>query len=133
MDRTDRSFNCLLVNVNANTRTVKTIPIFQNSLDGRKYVRLNDQISITYLNRFTVALLKDLICEMYKIKEFYDMKLWKVNVNGDDIKNKKISTDIVKLGGKEMKFHELFEVFFEMNLIVTILWRIRSNRLHHRS
>ncbi|PKC04732.1 hypothetical protein RhiirA5_487211 [Rhizophagus irregularis] len=67
---------------------------------------------MTYLYQFTVP---QLICEMYKIEEFYDMKLWKVNIDGDI---EKISTDdyIVKLGGEEMKPNELFGVYFQDEL-----------------
>ncbi|CAB5196250.1 unnamed protein product [Rhizophagus irregularis] len=70
----------------------------------------NDEM--TYLYQFTVP---QLICEMYKIEEFYDMKLWKVNIDGDI---EKISTDdyIVKLGGEEMKPNELFGVYFQDEL-----------------
>ncbi|PKY57782.1 hypothetical protein RhiirA4_479119 [Rhizophagus irregularis] len=67
---------------------------------------------MTYLYQFTVP---QLICEMYKIEEFCDMKLWKVNIDGDI---EKISTDdyIVKLGGEEMKPNELFGVYFQDEL-----------------
>ncbi|CAB4489213.1 unnamed protein product [Rhizophagus irregularis] len=48
----------------------------------------NDEM--TYLYQFTVP---QLICEMYKIEEFYDMKLWKVNIDGYPNKKLKLEED----------------------------------------
>ena len=104
----DRALTCLLVNVKANTRSFKAIPIYKN--EDKKIVQLHGHLF--QLNQMTIMLLRDLIYE------HDDTKLWKVNLDTADIENKKISTkdDIIKLGGKEMTPSDMLEVYIQDEL-----------------
>ncbi|GBB89260.1 hypothetical protein RclHR1_15950004 [Rhizophagus clarus] len=107
-----QSFNCLLLN----TDTLISIPIFNDST-GR--FTMLDQQQKVHLDNFKVKLLRNDICRKKNVDNSNNMKLWKVNVKREDIKNKNVSTneEIVKLiDGKEMKLGELFKEYFQDEL-----------------
>lgn len=64
------------------------IPIF-NDVNG-KFVMFDQQK--VYLNGFTVILLREYICRRKNVDNSDNMKLWKVNVERKDIKDKSIYT-----------------------------------------
>ncbi|GES82511.1 hypothetical protein GLOIN_2v1593312 [Rhizophagus clarus] len=68
---------------------------------------------------FKVAHLRDYICYKKRVFEKNKLRLWRVNVDEGMIKNENISTEddiMLKLGGKEMKHHDLFSKFFKDEL-----------------
>ena len=108
----EKSFNCLLVK---NTNETYDIPvsIFKDN-DGRFTMFDNSKIK---LNGLTVVLLRDHICKNKNIANYDDVKLWKVNVDEDKIKDVFTEDDIkTKLKGSQMKPRELFSKYFEAEL-----------------
>lgn len=108
-----RTFNCFLLNTN----TFIPICIF-NDDNGKPYFIEEKTGEKVYVNELVTIIIMRHICRMANI-DLNNVKLWKVNVNIEDIKNNNVSTkdDVVNLiNGQEMKPLSMFEDYFRNEL-----------------
>src|SRR4051794_15487681 len=114
----DTSFNCYILILPSDESETISVDIYKDKKNRRYFQRGKEQI--TFAN-FKVSHLKEHICNTYDIKKVdqHKVKLWKVNVEAEKIKNNNISTgdDIThKLKGRKMEEHELFNAHFKVEL-----------------
>jgi hypothetical protein len=109
----EKSFNCCVLD--ASNITSFPFPILSDN-DG-KFVNINNKRIA--LDNLTVGYLREFMCPNVDVSIMRELKLWKVNVKKQEIKDKNISTkeDIEqKLHGEEMEPEESFERYFRNEL-----------------
>jgi hypothetical protein len=113
----EKSFNCLLLR-NTKEMIDFSVPIYKEKDEKGKDEKFtmfgNHKIN---LNILTAITLRNYICDKLKVANYGDMKLWKVDVDEDEIKDVSTDDDIEKkLKGRHMKPRNLFSEYFEAEL-----------------
>ena len=112
----DISFNCYIFSVDSPELT--TVDIYKTDKNDKSYF-LRDGETKIYLKTFKVSHLKDHIYNIKQVGDKSKLKLWKVNIDDERIKNENIFTenDIVqKFEGQEMANNKLFNDYFKHEL-----------------
>jgi len=109
-----RSFNCCVLS--SDSKKIFPFPILDD-IDEKKYVNIkNKRID---LDDLAAEYLREFMCPELDASVTRELKLWKVNVDEDEIKVGFTDDDIKeKLNGSEMRPYKLFEEYFKDELAI---------------